>query len=184
MLTLASDISDLKQREVVLQKNYDHVLHVSHRDALTGLYNRRYAFEHLQAAVAASVTGNTTLILVMIDIDQFKACNDLHGHDVGDQVLRDFAERLRSGIRASDVAARIGGEEFLLIMPDLPVSGVAMLLNRLQAPESATSNLPAYTFSAGVTAARPDDSPETLFRRTDRALYAAKNHGRNRYVIV
>ncbi|MFH1813924.1 MAG: diguanylate cyclase [Pseudomonadota bacterium] len=184
VLTLASDISDLKRREVVLQQNYDHALHVSQRDSLTGLYNRRYAFEYLQAAVAASVTGNTTLILVMIDIDQFKACNDLHGHDVGDQVLRDFAERLRSGIRASDVAARIGGEEFLLIMPELQISGVAMLLNRLQVAEPMPSRLPAYTFSAGVTAVRPDDCPETLFRRTDRALYTAKNRGRNRYVIV
>ena len=184
VLTLASDISDLKQREVMLQQNYDHALHVSQRDALTGLYSRRYAFEHLQAAVAASITGNTTLVLVMIDIDHFKACNDLHGHDVGDQVLRDFAERLRSGIRASDVAARIGGEEFLLILPDMPVSGVATLLNRLQAPESTPSELPAYTFSAGVTAVRPDDCPESLFRRTDKALYTAKNRGRNRYVIV
>lgn len=87
MLTLASDISDLKRRAVVLQ--WDD--HAPQRDALTGLYNRRYAFEHLQAAVAASITGNTTLILVMIDIDHFKACNDLHGHVIVDQVLRDFS---------------------------------------------------------------------------------------------
>jgi diguanylate cyclase (GGDEF)-like protein len=90
VLTLASDISDLKRRAVVLQWD-DHALHAPQRDALPGLYNRRYAFEHLQAAVAASITGNTTLILVMIDIDHFKDCNDLHGHVIVDQVLRDFS---------------------------------------------------------------------------------------------
>jgi diguanylate cyclase (GGDEF)-like protein len=183
ILTLASDISDLKKREDLLRKDYDHALHTSRRDALTGLYNRRYAFEALHEAVSSPGVRGEGLLLVMMDIDHFKDCNDRHGHDVGDAVLRDLAERIRSGIRANDVAARIGGEEFLLILPDMKIDAAASLLARLQAHGAAVRGLPACTFSAGVTRFEPGDCSDTLFRRADRALYAAKHGGRNRFVI-
>jgi len=153
-------------------------------DPLTGLFNRRYAARHLERTAQ---TGRPFAVLVL-DVDRFKAINDRYGHNAGDNVLRGLAERLRSGLRDIDMLARIGGEEFLVILPETRPRGarrVAERLRRLVArtpftlPDATTQT--SVTVSVGVTdggAGVP--SLDGLIACADRALYAAKADGRNR----
>jgi len=159
-------------------------------DALTGLHNRRYMESHLKTLVDEAVQRGKTLSLMITDIDYFKAVNDTHGHDVGDAVLREFAIRLRRNVRGIDLACRLGGEEFVVVMPDTDLAkafGVAERL-RQQIAHEPFSNPQSeqglkVTASVGLaTLESIDDTPETLLKRADQALYCAKRDGRNRVV--
>jgi diguanylate cyclase len=120
----------------------------------------------------------------VIDIDHFKAINDGHGHDAGDTVLRHFAEVCRERVRAQDVVGRMGGEEFLLLLPDVGTDDASRIIDRIRQgfpPARLVEDgfdLP-YTFSAGITEAMVDDDRSSILRRADRALYAAKGAGRS-----
>lgn len=155
-------------------------------DPLTGLPNRRYAFERLQQEWQEAVRHDVPLACLVLDVDHFKRINDSHGHDVGDLVLRQTAELLRQAVRRSDVACRIGGEEFLIICPRTTLRGGQVLAERIrQLAEQkvwGAESLPLHiTVSIGVAARAPNwRSPEELFRQADQALYAAKQAGRNR----
>ena len=126
----------------------------------------------------------------MLDIDYFKSINDSHGHDAGDDVLRDFALRIKRSIRGIDLACRCGGEEFIIVMPETDMAVAAMVAERLRrriAPSRlpsarATRTIPV-TLSIGIAALRGrDDTPASLLKRADQALYRAKRDGRNRVV--
>ncbi len=157
-------------------------------DPLTGLYNRRYLDAHLRSTVArAQATGKPVCVLVF-DIDHFKYVNDTHGHDVGDDVLRDFSDRLRRGVRGIDLVSRYGGEEFLLVMPETDRAFAATVAERLRCDvekvpfETRSPTLP-ITVSIGLAEWQgPSDTAEALIKRADQALYAAKRAGRNRVV--
>ncbi len=140
-------------------------------DPLTGLHNRR-ALE----PVLANLPPRTAL--AMVDLDCFKALNDRAGHDAGDDALRGYADLFRGGIRGGDVAARWGGEEFLLVLADS--RDPRLVLDRLRAG-GARAGLPV-TFSAGLTAAVPGEDPRRLVARADTLLYRAKDAGRDRIV--
>jgi len=158
-------------------------------DALTGLHNRRYMEAHLQGLVDNALATGRPLSLLVADIDHFKRINDTYGHDVGDVVLREFAERFRQNTRGVDLVCRLGGEEFLLVMPDVDMSVAYPIAERLrmQIAERAFFVSPELsvpiTASVGLSTIESEtDSPEVLFKRADNALYAAKREGRNRVV--
>lgn len=157
------------------------------RDELTGLPNRRRMDEILTEETRRHARQGVPFSIALIDLDHFKRINDTHGHHVGDDVLRHFAERARSALREVDVLARWGGEEFLLLCPGSQMEQAAVGLARLQARLDAEPLLPhlpdvRVTFSAGLTTHWQDERIEASIERADRALYQAKAQGRNRWV--
>ncbi|MNF35703.1 Response regulator PleD [compost metagenome] len=158
------------------------------RDFLTGLYNRREAMALVKAELARATRKPTSLCMLMLDIDHFKRVNDTHGHDAGDEVLKFFAQLLNQTVRQQDRVARIGGEEFLLLLPDTDRAGAQAMAERvLQALRLSTldyaGNRIGVTSSIGVTAWQgPEDSVQAMLIRSDRLLYQAKQQGRDCYV--
>lgn len=158
-------------------------------DSLTGLYNRRYMEGHLKTLVEEAVQRGKPLSLLVADIDFFKSVNDTHGHDAGDEVLKDFSERLRQNIRGIDLACRLGGEEFVVMMPDTDLTKAYVVAERLrqciaERPFQLTGDTRIQiTASVGVASLEGvDDTPDALLKRSDQALYCAKRDGRNRVV--
>ena len=158
-------------------------------DALTGLLNRRALTERITAEMERALRYDSSMALLMIDLDHFKRVNDTYGHLVGDDVLRDVAKLLTETIRTSDMVARYGGEEFLMLLPETDDAGAELFAERIRvAIEShdfgARSNKPglSLTTSVGVATfpAARIESVEDLFARADAALYRAKADGRNR----
>lgn len=156
-------------------------------DPLTGLHNRRYMESHLATLVADALHTSRSLSVLLADIDHFKRVNDTYGHDVGDAVLKEFSTRFRRNTRGIDLACRFGGEEFLVIMPDTSMSRAYQVGERLRVaiaadPFQVRPDLGIHlTASVGIaTLECPEDTPETVFRRADNALFAAKRRGRNR----
>lgn len=179
---LHARIEEIGRLQVALQE-------LAVRDSLTGLYNRRYLDETLEREVSRARREGNPLSLVMLDIDYFKKVNDTYGHQVGDEALRMLASTLQADIRAEDVACRYGGEEFLILLPNMPLE-TAML--RAEAWRSAVEGVCValgnfritFTVSLGV-AAYPEHgkTPDDLTRCADQALYRAKNDGRNRVSV-
>ena len=156
-------------------------------DPLTGLHNRRYMETHLKTLVAEASTSGRPLSVLVADIDYFKRINDTYGHDAGDAVLKEFAARFRRNTRSIDLACRLGGEEFVIIMPDTDITRATQVGERLRTCIAEDSFQLSAAKSIRVTASvglaaleRWDDTPETIFKRADIALYAAKRDGRNR----
>lgn len=151
-------------------------------DPLTGLINRRRLDERLREIQAEGAVFS----LAMADLDRFKALNDTHGHAMGDRALRLFAHVLRSALRPEDVCARIGGEEFVVVLPGCPVTEAGAVLDRvrdaLHERAGAGGRVPPFTVSFGVAEAEPGVGLEELLHRADTALYAAKRNGRDRVV--
>jgi two-component system cell cycle response regulator len=173
-----------------LRDNVQNSIEMAITDGLTGLHNRRYMEGHLATLIEQASARGKPLAMMMLDIDYFKSINDRYGHDVGDDVLREFAVRVRKSIRGIDLACRYGGEEFVIVMPetDLYVAGmVAERLRRVIAGESFIAEKGAHhinvTISIGISVlGRKDESMADLLKRADQALYRAKNDGRNRVV--
>ncbi|MEO3999812.1 PleD family two-component system response regulator [Mesorhizobium sp. CAU 1732] len=161
-------------------------------DGLTGLHNRRYLDSHLATLFDRARSRRRPLSLMIADIDRFKLINDTHGHDVGDDVLREFASRLRKNVRGIDLACRLGGEEFVVVMPDTDAEiaqkvGERIRLQIEQTPFAAGPDGAAITVtvSVGIAAmAHGADTVEAMVKRADIALYQAKNGGRNRVVAA
>jgi diguanylate cyclase (GGDEF)-like protein len=158
-------------------------------DGLTGIANRRQCEDALVAEIARAERLDSTLTLVLADLDDFKAVNDAHGHAVGDDVLRTFADVLRSTVRDTDLAGRWGGEEFLLLLPGAEAVGAAQLADRVREAFAERSSIGrdgeivTVTCSFGVAQYRPGDTQRELFGAADRALYQAKRAGKNRVEI-
>jgi two-component system cell cycle response regulator len=158
-------------------------------DPLTGLYNRRYLDAHLASAIDRARLLAKPVCVLLFDIDHFKQINDTYGHDAGDDVLREFSERLRRGVRGIDLVARYGGEEFLLVMPETDAAFAGSVAERLRGDVEkdafatrAGATIPV-TVSIGIAEwLGPSDNAEELVKRADAALYAAKRAGRNRVV--
>jgi len=173
-----------------LRDNVQMSIEAAITDALTGLHNRRYMETHLATLVEQAHARGKPLTVLVLDIDFFKAVNDTHGHDAGDDVLREFAVRLKKSIRGIDLACRLGGEEFVVVMPDTDMAVATMVAERLRR-RIAAEPFPIHkgerkvevTISIGLAAvAGPDDSAANVLKRADQALYRAKREGRNRVV--
>jgi diguanylate cyclase (GGDEF)-like protein len=149
-------------------------------DALTGLHNRRYFHETLAREVARAQRYQRHLSLIIFDLDDFKAINDRVGHLAGDAVLAEAAERLLSVVRTADIACRVGGDEFGVVLPESNVEEAELLAGRIARAIDARPITPAGTvnLSAGVAELRPADRPTDLFERADEALYRAKELGK------
>jgi two-component system cell cycle response regulator len=171
-----------------LRDTVSSAMELSVSDPLTGLYNRRYLDAHLKSVIERAVETAKPVCLLIFDIDHFKGINDTYGHDAGDDVLRDFADRLRRGVRGIDLVARYGGEEFVLVMPETDAPYASAVAERLrsdveQVPFATRGGekLPV-TVSIGLAEWHAPDGVEALVRRADQALYSAKRTGRNRVV--
>ncbi len=180
-LWLLRDITERKQREMQLEV-------LAATDELTGLPNRRAFLTHLDQAVADRYVGfSEPGVVLMIDIDYFKKINDTYGHAVGDQVLQYMAQLLQNTLRRGDIAGRLGGEEFAVLLPDTPLENGRALAERLRRaladnPADTDAGPLAVTASIGLSQLDDCDS-QGLLRRADEALYAAKHAGRNRVLV-
>lgn len=160
-------------------------------DPLTGAYNRATFHEIAERELSRARRQGRPLSIVMFDIDHFRAINEKHGHRLGDEVLRKFADLVRSALRKEDMLVRYGGEEFLVMLPDVPGPGAVVVAGRIRRyvanePIEVGAEKFAVTVSLGV-AARLDEGPEsidTLLDRADSALALAKERGRNRVVAL
>lgn len=179
---------DVKQKE--LQAVLAQAEEVSHTDALTYLPNRRSMISELQRQVTYAERYGTPLSVSMIDVDNFKDINDTFGHAVGDQVLRYIASEMRDRIRQPDVIGRLGGDEFLVILPNSPVNAAAEQATRLcqqiaGAPVIAGKEIITVGLSIGITQYQPNsDDWHTLLERADQAMYQAKRNGRGQWAIL
>lgn len=175
-----------------LRLNLQHTMELAIVDGLTGLNNRRYLDNHLKILFDRAAIRGRPISICMTDIDRFKLVNDTYGHDVGDEVLREFAARIRSTVRGADLACRYGGEEFVVVMPDTPMELAASVAERLRA---IIEDKPFYvrsidrelsiTASLGIaTASGAFGAPDEILKQADKALYEAKHGGRNRVVAA
>jgi two-component system cell cycle response regulator len=173
-----------------LRDNFQMSMEMAITDALTSLHNRRYMESHLGTLVDEAAARGKPLSLLILDIDFFKSINDNYGHDAGDDVLREFATRVRKSIRGIDLACRYGGEEFVVVMPETDVAVAAVVAERIRRRIAAEpfaiqkgSGAINVTISIGIAAlAAASDNAETILKRADQALYRAKRDGRNRVV--
>ncbi|WP_284765113.1 PleD family two-component system response regulator [Agrobacterium sp. CFBP2214] len=175
-----------------LRLNLQHTMELAIVDGLTGLNNRRYLDNHLKILFDRAAVRGRPISICMTDIDRFKLVNDTYGHDVGDEVLREFAARIRSTVRGADLACRYGGEEFVVVMPDTPIELAASVAERLRA---IVEDKPFYvrsidrelsiTASLGIaTSSGAFGVPDEILKHADKALYEAKHAGRNRVVAA
>ncbi len=160
-------------------------------DPLTGVYNRRYANVHLDAMIEQARERGSDLAVMLLDLDRFKNVNDTYGHAAGDDVLKEFARRLGENVRNIDLVARMGGEEFMVLMPDVSVGLAAEIAERVrmktEAPEfeiAADGTLLPITVSIGFAVLQESESVFEIVKRADEALYASKNGGRNRVTLA
>ena len=158
------------------------------RDPLTGVLNRRHMLELMHLEQRRCLRGQRTMLLAQMDIDHFKQINDTHGHGVGDLALMTFTQVVRENIRSSDVLARWGGEEFVLLLSDTHLDGALLTLERVRAAVEAAEvegGPPGLrmTVSMGLAEHQPGEAVELTLDRADKALYAAKHAGRNRVAL-
>ena len=189
---LARARSQVRKRRYTerLRDNVQISIEMAITDALTGLFNRRYMESHLASLLEQASARGKPLAVLVLDIDYFKSINDSHGHDAGDDVLREFALRIKRSIRGIDLACRFGGEEFVVVMPETDIAVAAMVAERLRrriAAEpfaiNAGGNSIPVTISIGIAALRSaEDNAASVLKRADQALYRAKRDGRNRVV--
>lgn len=189
---------EVRSRTQILRKRYadflkqklDYSLEMAVTDALTGLHNRRYMAGQLQNLLARAQQGGDSVAVLVMDIDHFKTVNDGFGHDAGDEVLREFAVRLATNVRAIDLPCRLGGEEFVVVMPGASLEDASHVADRIRRdvasqpfPIMGGSEGLTITVSVGVAAVSgPDDDPESLLKRADRGVYEAKANGRNQVI--
>jgi len=185
--SLEARLKASKQEISQLQENLETVRNESLADPLTGLANRKYFDQMLERAVAECRADNKALCLVLADIDHFKKFNDSYGHLTGDQVLRLVAQAVKQNVKGRDLAARFGGEEFAIVLPNIPLRQALTMADQIRravaskelVKRSTGENLGRVTISLGVALLRRGEAVQTLIERADSCLSAAKRGGRN-----
>ena len=156
-------------------------------DALTGLNNRRFLESHFASLLDEAVHKDKPLSLMILDIDHFKLVNDNYGHDAGDEVLKAFGARIKRVVRVADLICRMGGEEFVVVMPNTSIDLAEVIAERIRSSiqgarfqiDASGRSIPV-TVSIGLADRRNDVTPDVVYKRADKALYRAKTEGRNR----
>ncbi|MFP3976530.1 diguanylate cyclase [Marinobacter sp. KMM 10035] len=189
-LEIATDITDRKHMEVALQKAQQAAEKASLQDELTLLNNRRAFFQFGEQLLKQAKRSQTPVAAIMFDLDHFKQINDTYGHEAGDEVLREIGNLLRTRGRASDITARIGGEEFALLLPDTPqdqaLELAELLRQALQALRVQYKHAELRpTASFGIAMLSNDDGRlESLLSRADEAMYLSKAKGRDKVSVL
>jgi two-component system cell cycle response regulator len=172
-----------------LRDNVQMSIEMAITDPLTSLFNRRYMESHIGTLVEQAAAGGKLLTVLVLDIDYFKSINDTYGHDAGDDVLREFAIRIKKSIRGIDLACRYGGEEFVVVMPETDMAVATVVAERIRrriAGEPFSIQQGArkvdVTISIGLATLAQDETAAAVLKRADQALYRAKRDGRNRVV--
>lgn len=190
MLCIATDVTSLRESGRTIRQDRDAAVKVAYTDDLTGVANRRFVTARIADLITqSSVPGNKAGSVCILDLDNFKYINDGYGHHAGDDVLKDFSMRIQAQVRRADCFGRVGGEEFVLVLPRTTAQEAGLIVERMLAAIRSSRPLKdraefTYTFSAGIAQARPDDNPNDLYDRADKALYAAKFAGRNRIQLA
>lgn len=185
MLCVAFDITAMRSSERALRQARDGALRAAQTDALTGISNRAHVLQQLDQRLDQLRTAGQPCGVVMLDLDHFKRVNDTHGHHSGDLVLTHFARLVASTLRREDGFGRLGGEEFMLLFPNIEAAALTHIVNRVLELVRMAEPLPdvpgfGYTCSAGVAMLEPGLDAIENIRKADRAVYAAKANGRNR----
>lgn len=182
-----------KKYQDALRTNFRTSVSLAVTDSLTGLYNRRYMDSHLETTMKDCEQNGRSMCALIIDIDHFKEVNDTHGHDIGDDIIREFANRISHNMRPSDMVVRYGGEEFIIFLPGTNLENGSMVAERIR---QRIANLPfqvniadgelVKTCSIGITTMNKagGDTPEMFIKRADQALLEAKRTGRNKVVAL
>lgn len=179
----------LNRQSAALREDNAQLRHLATIDKLTGIPNRRHFEETLAIEWKRAMRNRTPLAAILLDVDHFKNCNDTYGHDAGDAILQQVAQRVNDGLRPGDVGARYGGEEFVILLPETETAGAVAVAERVRASIEATPmrhmvtpEETRQTASFGVASLMPTDEvePRELVSRADTALYEAKHGGRNR----
>jgi diguanylate cyclase (GGDEF)-like protein len=181
MLCIGTDITELRAEDRELRQDRDFARRAAETDELTGISNRRYVLARIEQMLRPEAGGSGCLAL--LDIDNFKLINDRFGHEAGDEVLRVFARCVQGLVRTTDTFGRIGGEEFVLVLPRTAADSAMLIVRRMLKSVQASRPLGpdfSYSFSAGIAAIEPLDTPRSILSRADDALYAAKRSGRSR----
>jgi len=172
-----------------LRDNVQLSIELAITDPLTALFNRRYMETHVGTLVEQAAGRGKPLTVLVIDIDYFKSINDSYGHDAGDDVLREFAIRIKKSVRGIDLACRYGGEEFVVLMPETDIAVATLVAERLRRriasepfPIQQGARRVEVTISIGIATLGREEGAAALLKRADQALYRAKRDGRNRVV--
>jgi diguanylate cyclase (GGDEF)-like protein len=178
---LADQIQSLAKVESLASEVYK----LAALDQLTGLYNRRSGEQRLGQEISRAQRHGRPLTVLLIDLDGLKQINDTYGHAAGDLLIKTFAERLQRAIRGSDVAVRLGGDEFMALLPECRVEEVRHVLGRIEGVECGYEGrrIPCQ-FSRGWTDYKPGESPQELLKRADEALYANKRQGKRSNTVA
>ena len=183
------ELESTRSQLSVMQTELERAQQQAVSDPLTGLPNRRALDGVLSREIARARRHKTQLCVALLDIDHFKKINDTHGHDIGDRALQHLADTIRAAVRETDVLARLGGEEFVLVLPDTPLVGAEFTMNRLLrtaqgTPLAVNDKQVVVAFSAGLAQWQGDESAEQIVKRADTAMYQAKSSGRGRVMVA
>ncbi len=183
------ELESTRSQLSVMQTELERAQQQAVSDPLTGLPNRRALDGVLSREIARARRHKTQLCVALLDIDHFKKINDTHGHDIGDRALQHLADTIRAAVRETDVLARLGGEEFVLVLPDTPLVGAEFTMNRLLRTAQGTplvvnDKQVVVAFSAGLAQWQGDESAEQIVKRADTAMYQAKSSGRGRVMVA
>lgn len=189
MLAAHQEVQEAEQRIRELEAELQHMSELVREDQLTGSLNRRGLDDVFERESARADRRNTPLCVALLDLDNFKRLNDTYGHMAGDAALRHLVKVVRETLRAVDVIARFGGEEFLILLPETTVEAAAAAMVRVQRELTRhfflhDNEKMLITFSCGVALRHPHEEQESLMKRADRAMYQAKQSGKNRVVVA
>ncbi|MER9650846.1 GGDEF domain-containing protein [Mesorhizobium sp. M0199] len=185
MLCIANDITKLRAHGRTVRQDLDKAIKASNTDELTGVANRRFVTARMGEMLQRMQTEGRAGCVCVLDLDNLKYINDRYGHQAGDVILGDFAVRIQREVRRSDCFGRVGGEEFVVVLPNTPTAAAELIVARMLAairnsrPLSQSADF-GYSFSAGIAAAQRGDTIDDVLARADTALYSAKMAGRNR----
>lgn len=171
--------------DITIQKKAEELLKdIAVTDELTGLYNRHYLYSRINEEIERSDRSNEPMSIMILDIDKFKRVNDTWGHPVGDEVLKETAEITKSMIRKDDILVRLGGEEFLVLMPQTDTMEAVSVAEKVRKAleNNIHPTVGTFTASFGVAERNKSEGFKSLYKRADDALYRAKETGRNRVV--